>query len=356
MNSYFLCITQYSNVGDLLINKMLVEELCLHGKVFVDAFHVPENFKSLLLDHPNAIDVTGKYGISLKKMDIWRVYRLISKQKIELYTESPGPIRKLPLSLKYLFVVIHHVVKYGGAHVVKIGNCCSTAILKKQKINLNGIEHLYVRSEESVKYLNRQYNNIASYIPDLACLLRFRIQVPNTKKNIIAINLRCEPEEKDIMIKESLTLIQNFSNKGFQILVYYQVAVDRVFAEQLYKNCAHIDNVSLVSKQICYSDLSFYSDVSFVVSNRLHSLLIGSVYNCIPIAYGIKNHKCAKIEHVFVDLFGDKCNLFMFNDSEHVMRAVKNEKEMRNIVYSSIEKAANVCRTVVEDIKRNMYV
>ena len=37
-NFYFLCITQPSNLGDLIINKMLVDELCRYGKVYVDAY------------------------------------------------------------------------------------------------------------------------------------------------------------------------------------------------------------------------------------------------------------------------------------------------------------------------------
>lgn len=50
MNSYFICATQPTNLGDLVINKMLVDELCRYGKVFVDAYGLPEEFTKYLFD------------------------------------------------------------------------------------------------------------------------------------------------------------------------------------------------------------------------------------------------------------------------------------------------------------------
>lgn len=353
MNFYFLCATQYSNLGDLVINKMLVEELCLHGKVFIDALHAPEKFKSILLEHPNAIDVTGQYGVSLKKNNLLQVCRLIKKNDIKLYTESPGPLGGAPSHISLLFRIIHFFVKRYGAHVVKIGNCCSLAQQKKQKISLNGVEHFYVRSEESVNYLNSQFDNIASYIPDLACLLRYRVKLPYTKKRKVAINLRCEPKEKDARLKECQTLIKLFANKGFQIIIYCQVKSDKEFAEQLYKNSSYIDNVSLEENQLCYGNLDFYSDISYVISNRLHSLLFGCMYNCIPIAYGIRNYKCTKIKHVFSNIFDNKHNIFIYNDIQQIPNVLVNEKELRDIVRLSIDQSAKECRSVIETIVKN---
>ena len=57
MNSYFICATQPTNVGDLVINKMLIDELCRYGTVYVDACGLPSDFKNVLLQHANAVDV-----------------------------------------------------------------------------------------------------------------------------------------------------------------------------------------------------------------------------------------------------------------------------------------------------------
>lgn len=68
MNSYFICATQPTNLGDLVINKMLVDELCRYGKVFVDAYGLPEEFTKYLFENKNAVDVYDTYHLSVKKI------------------------------------------------------------------------------------------------------------------------------------------------------------------------------------------------------------------------------------------------------------------------------------------------
>src|SRR5690606_19192631 len=42
-------VTQYDNLGDLLINKCLVDELSKFGEVFIDSKNVPDEFIEKLL-------------------------------------------------------------------------------------------------------------------------------------------------------------------------------------------------------------------------------------------------------------------------------------------------------------------
>ena len=40
----YIVATQYDNMGDLLINKCLVDELTVYGHVYLDTKKVPEQF------------------------------------------------------------------------------------------------------------------------------------------------------------------------------------------------------------------------------------------------------------------------------------------------------------------------
>ena len=52
----YIVATQYDNVGDLLINKCLIDELSLHGKVYLDTKNVPKEFKNELLKNTKNVD------------------------------------------------------------------------------------------------------------------------------------------------------------------------------------------------------------------------------------------------------------------------------------------------------------
>ena len=66
MNTIFICDCQYENLGDLIINKLLVDEFAKYGTVYIDTYNVPENFKAPLLEGQNLIDLYSNYRITLK--------------------------------------------------------------------------------------------------------------------------------------------------------------------------------------------------------------------------------------------------------------------------------------------------
>ena len=106
-----------------------------------------------------------------------------------------------------------------------------------------------------------------------------------------------------------------------------------------------------------YDDLSFYSNKKYVVSNRLHSLLLGSTYDAIPVIFGDNAISSAKVSHVFKAIFGpdhhykvtDSILLDSLNDDviynqlkERTQMAIKNSAyECRMTIKSIIKHCAN---------------
>lgn len=117
MNSYFICATQPTNLGDLVINKMLVDELCRYGKVFVDAYGLPEEFTKYLFENKNAVDVYDTYHLSVKKLRLWGLSKLIKDENIRLYTHSPGPLYNLRSYRNFAFTAVNYLFKFYGVSV-----------------------------------------------------------------------------------------------------------------------------------------------------------------------------------------------------------------------------------------------
>lgn len=67
MNIFFICASRYDNLGDLIINKLLIDELCTYGTVYVDTYHVPFHFVNYLLSNSNAVDAYSEFYVSAKK-------------------------------------------------------------------------------------------------------------------------------------------------------------------------------------------------------------------------------------------------------------------------------------------------
>lgn len=357
MNTYFLCATQPGNLGDLVINKMLVDELCLYGKVYVDAYHLPETIKVYLFENQNAIDVNKNFGCTLKRYQLGKVAKIIKSNHIELYTNSPGPLYLLSLYKRVMFRFMHFLIRRQGAKVVNIGGCCSSSIIRGLKFSQIGISEYYLRSFQSVEYLKLQLKEIKiSYIPDISLLLRLKVK-PNylSKKHSVAFSFRPDGQNVGELRKQCIRIINSFVKESYSVVLYWQVAKDEVFVRSLYAEFESINEVSLYEKQLWYEDMDFYEDKQFVVSNRLHSLLIGGVYGAVPIVFGDSAVACAKISHVFSSVF--KSDLLAaqnsYNGEIDVRKLISNLETMQADADESINTAAEQCRNIISNISND---
>ena len=80
--TFYSAYTCKNNLGDLIINKMQIEEYSKYGEVYVDFTGMPDNFKNILLNqnNPNIKDYTATYGKSNRGKHIIHVIKLINKE------------------------------------------------------------------------------------------------------------------------------------------------------------------------------------------------------------------------------------------------------------------------------------
>ena len=352
MNSYFLCVTQPTNAGDLVINRMLVEELSLYGKVFVDCYNCPDAFRTLLIgNNDNVIDVYKEYGFTLKRGAFLPFAKLLKQSEIGLYTQSPGPLNKhSKWSLRISFSIIRNILSALHIPFVRIGCCCSKAISTNTNVIESQNVQYYVRSLNGVDFLKKFRDNGISYIPDLAYLYHYKANFASPKK-IAVISFREVTDNYDRFLQWLRDCIAILISNAYKIIFYYQVERDKEFMHRLYEQMKS-DTICFKEDIVWYDKFDFYADKSIVISNRLHCLLMGAVYNTVPYAYVNNDKKVKKISDVFESSMGDDCSRFLSGDynSEKLACLVENVSENQQLINSIVIRNADQCRNTIKSI------
>lgn len=352
MNSYFLCRTQYENLGDLIINKMLVDELCRHGKVFVNTATVPQSFSKPLLSSNKSIDVSS-IGENINSS--FNLFSFFLRKNIKLCTSSPGPVfDSVKRSLRYRFLtfISNRLYNLFGVQRYYIGVCCSNLAITKADFYSYEKAELYARSLNSVEYLKKYIGNKhVNYIPDLCFLLHYQVK-PNLKKKITIFDIRLSDNNNAELLQWCTSMAEKFLIHNFTIIIYYQVERDYNAAKGLYELLKG-RNVVFRENIVWYEDMDFYADKMYVVSNRLHSLLIGAAYDVFPICLYQESISTAKLKDVFLSSFTDKLPIMYENGAIPECNLLEMYEGKIEVLRQEYSRNALLCREVINSIITN---
>lgn len=352
MNTYFICATQYTNLGDLMINKLLIEELCKYGKVYVDASSVPSSFKKPLFENPNSIDVFREYGFTVKALSpkaLFRYVGLVHRENVSLITRSPGPLVEPSEKVRLGFVLINYLSKLLKGHVVYFGNCCSEAMSQLRPLKSTYMDAIYVRSLEAVNYAKQFLKCPVKYIPDMAFLMTTSLF--SEKSKTVIVDYRTLSDFNEESITDLKQIIKDFLKNGYKVEIFYQVATDKEEAYSIYEQLKS-DGVTLRRELLWFKDFKdYYYDKAFIISNRLHSLLFGAAYGVIPIARITKDSKVQKIKHVFEDTLPSVfCDNMFLTKQFDTMSFIKNEEYYRILLNQSMASNKVKCSDIIKDV------
>ena len=352
MNFYFLCATQATNLGDLVINKMLIDELCKYGYVYVDCYNIPLQFKKYILENSNVIDVYNTTGFSIKKGNIFKFCLFLKKANIKCFTQSPGPLGRLSRRYSLYFKVISYILKCFKIRYYLIGNCCSAAIASNERLSINYANAYYLRSKSSLKYLiNCQIKNVA-YIPDLAFLYRDKAIISQENK-IATLCFREVKSDYNSFIEWLKQIISLLKIRGYNIEFIYQVYKDKDFTYKIQEDISkRFKNISLAENITWYDNLCYYSGKTIIISNRLHSLLLGAIHNAIPIAFCDNSPEFLKIKDVYDSIFSDySSNLFISKNSySNLKYIINNSKVVQEHIIRMADHNALLCHDTIKEI------
>ncbi|CAM3031640.1 hypothetical protein DRF59_15440 [Chryseobacterium flavum] len=331
----YIVATQYDNVGDLLINKCLIDVLSKYGNVYLDTQNVPDQFKKeLLKDTENVKELKEITNKSFKGKGVVSLY--FSNLGITHIFKSPGPFgsagNKKVFLKNMLIGLIFKIFKSKGVKSYLVGNDVHyTNEMDKKAV--------VFFSRNTDKILCRSYNNVEAlkklgvknidYIPDM-CFGYSPKNIDMFGSDEIGVSFRrLNDENYHQKILEAIQNILETTDK--KITFFYQVNHDFEYNHELFTYFKNNKNVSFHKDCLKWDNISFYNRFSFTLSNRLHVLLLGMVYNVIPIGLLNKDSKTQKI----IDIF-DGVNLNNFLVSELTPKAVEEftsrEQKLKNII------------------------
>ncbi|MGS2738015.1 polysaccharide pyruvyl transferase family protein [Sinomicrobium sp. M5D2P17] len=307
--------TQFENVGDLLINKALLDVLSRYGEVFVDDIDMPKEYLTQLL---SGLDKNVKQ-ISKQKITIykWFIFAFLCRNLFnganKYVVGVPGHVFNLSkqkengISLKKAASsLLQTLYKVLGTKYFTIGISLgpfSEQVKDDYRFKYQGCSFLGVRDPQSLAYAKEQLNiDNTILMPDLAWAYDVEKFHPilsdsNTSDNIIVMSFRgalvgkVRDEIYMNKLKEALlTVVDVFS--GYKFILAYQVEFDKEINREIYQLLQGKIDVELKDSILSLDDaVSLYSKANYIISNRLHVLLLGLKAGSVPLALtDIANH------------------------------------------------------------------
>jgi polysaccharide pyruvyl transferase WcaK-like protein len=324
---------EIGNLGDILINALLIRELLKNKQVFLKGKPEQDFYDLISLNNPNISNLIVVDEIDTKKSFVWFKYQtfvfLLKKNRFHFVFDTPGHIsgkKSWILDLLKIFFEIVKILIYKIFQVkyVKYGITLgpfSEFSWKFYQYICRLSYKVVVRDQQNFTSLRKKNFKNISVKPDLAYLLFKDSQLIGdihqkslTCNGVITISLRGSTIGKNIdqdylrqISTETCQLIhQLYLEKNItKINIVYQVDVDLECCQSLLESLKiNFPNLNInFNKEILgfESALNFYKNSEIVITNRLHVFLFSmSVKTKTYVVTDIQNH--TKLVAVISDL------------------------------------------------------
>lgn len=293
--------TQFDNIGDILINRELLVESIRSGDTLVDVSRCPKEFF-------NSLNVSPRYVYQSSLLFLINVLKERIRGKTVYYFLNPGGLGGDLSVSSVIASVVYSGILFGfrllGVRVTHVGFSMAPVSGKERfsvKLRSKACWKVLPRDRSSGKYLRSIGANVDGFFPDLAFLNNTMTKAKKTGDIIISFRF---DGQHSIGFRQAEVLLESIFNdcSGKRVIFYCQVDRDSERLMELYKKFSHFENSSYLHNS---SDFNVARDVygkaSYVVSNRLHCLLMGALSGAIPVATIAGADGC-KIYSLFSDL------------------------------------------------------
>ena len=188
-NAVVILATQPSNMGDLLINKSLTDNLCDYTNVYIDDLNVPKTFSKYLFT--KNVNSLSDFGFSFKNASGIK-FLGFNKIKFDYAFFSPGPSGGV-LGLKgsvraFIILALLAVLRLKGVMIIQLGidmrhYSYMDELLYKIKTKILDVRY-FVRSKNNLKDIQKLGVKNVGHIPDMAFMHKRRLN-ENIKKTAL---------------------------------------------------------------------------------------------------------------------------------------------------------------------------
>ena len=361
---YLLPAIQYNNTGDVLINKILIEELRLYGDVIVNDKDFPDWFFEEL-----GVTENEKFSNNHKESFFDNIKLSMNQNKslqhfLVIYpghTSRSGWKKSIVSDHGFLRTVEYYKLKRKGLKFLRFGFSIGPFdIYNKiaEAFYTRVFSYYGVRDSKSHKLAKNALFYRPQLMPDLAW--RYTFDGGNKEKeDYIVLSFRSASFGKNNVSENLIPIISDLKkilsslDQTYKIKIAYQVLYDKEDAEEIYKVLKR-DNfpVELIDEKLNLIQASeLYKNAKFLISNRLHVVLLGLVQG-IPAFPLVREDHNQKIINIFRD---NNLSDYLLYLGDHAINPKKipnilNNKEEKNRLESIINKNSNIIKNVFKDV------
>jgi polysaccharide pyruvyl transferase WcaK-like protein len=335
---FYIAQTQYTNLGDLIINKTLIERLKTHGKVIIDNRGVPDWYcQELGLKADERASFYGMNGLLLAWLCC---FRALFQRHVKTYLIVPpghAYSREKWLKPKIMGAMVYFVLfRMIGGRICRFGVSIGPFSKVRELAEAWNSAMMYfysVRDSLSEQYARKIGINKVRYFPDLAWLLACpELSDENsegTPCNNLASTTDCTSESVPIQIDGEYVIfsfrkraragikVQSYGDElyttldaiaatvcgqwGKKLVLTYQVDSDYEFCKDMKGRYGDRYNVVLIDQKVDRRTMhGLYSKASMVFSNRLHVLMFALLAGSLPVAV-VDIEKNKKVVGILLD-------------------------------------------------------
>lgn len=326
---FFKIKTQYENLGDALINRELIELMSESGELLINANKVPRNFLTQLKVDSKRISLLSSLSFYFKMLS----KAIFSSAPVYLFLNPGGyggEISAVSFVKKYLMYCFLSFLSLCNVRICHIGISYTSLGNRHAAILSRVTKRLFfnaVRDKISWDYAQQSKLTVSKILPDLALNLPTDFSGHNRGTDYF-FSFR-NSKEPNFLTRVGEFINETVTEKSVS-LVGYQVAFDKKTNESLV-NGSNIENKQVISLTLSLDDnVAFYSTCKYVLSNRLHVLLLALSAGAIPVAV-INKKENAKIVGIFDSLGLSHCLIESSELSFEKVNAISiNAKQIEN--------------------------
>lgn len=359
--------TQHDNLGDFMINDLLIYEIGKHAKVIIDDYNVPEDFKGRL--SLCSFELASEfYSFSTFKSIQGLISLLFKRVKVDFIVQTPGhtsvkDFRMFVHILKTSFYVL--LARIRGVRFLRIG-------MSYAELNFWGkfaISILHASGATPIARdgrsgprngFNLQVLPDLIYLADSSYFMSPTGMVPICGQKII-FSFRWDniPVKERKKFGESIFNLATSTSERFGVPVFitYQVQRDRElfeFLRKLHNDSGKSRCLVFIAERVQREDVNeFYGESALVVSNRLHVSLTAIVAGGIGIAC-VDSERDGKIVSIFSEsVLSDLLvldSLLVSEKIEKISEIYKNKIRLKERLAVFVEEQRMILRDSIKKI------
>ena len=358
--------TKFSNTGDALINKALIETLRNYGKLYANCSKdIPDFFiNELGIEKEEKIIAPSEFSFIKTVLKYSKLNR--KNNKVYLFSglgDSYGGNRHQVIR-NIMSSLIFALFRIANVKIIRIGRSVgplSKSMQLSERFRSIFLSYNYVRDSKSLQRCRAYGIKRVSYCPDMSWLYDINDTRTINSTNTIMVNLRnkifddVNNEFIDATLNKLDSTLEAFSlmlGNGMKIIVAYQIEEDAEFSKIVYDRLKIKFDVQYINHQMRLDELKqYYGKVDYHISNRMHSLLVGYKYGSLPIALiDPRNH--TKISATFEDCGLEKLiiDIYKKEAKENVKYLISQKEKLMKQIFKCEKSMQKKIHTILDEI------